>query len=69
MSLPVIKVDMDEYVIIDRRREVNVWVHEGDVRLSVEDIDGKAGVILNTEQAKKVAALLFAAINIVKSKD
>jgi hypothetical protein len=68
-NLPLIAVDMDEYVIIDRRREVNVWVHEGDVHLAVEDIDGRSQIVLNLVQAEKVATLLTQAVACVKAKD
>lgn len=49
---------MDGVVIVDRRREVNVWTHDGDVYLAVEDQHDRSQVQLNMAQAKRVLELL-----------
>jgi hypothetical protein len=67
-GLELTKVDMDEYVVIDRFHDVNVWVHEGDVYLAI-DAGDVAQVKLNLVQAEKIAALLTQAVVLAKDKD
>lgn len=59
---------MNEYVVIDRFHDVNVWVHEGDVYLSV-DAGDVAQVKLNLVQAEKIAALLTQAVAAARQEE
>ena len=49
---------MDEHIVIDRNRSVNVWASDGDVCLTVDSGDDRAYVPLNPAQARRLADLL-----------
>ena len=52
------KTRVDEFVIIDRRKEVNVWSDsDGYVWMTVENRDDRATVALNPAQASIRKAL------------
>jgi hypothetical protein len=53
------KTHVDEFVVIDRRKEVNVWSDsDGYVWMTVEDRDDRATVALNPAQVDRLIALL-----------
>lgn len=49
---------MDEHIVIDRNRIVNVWECEGEVYVTVESRDDRATVMMNPIQARRLADLL-----------
>ena len=53
---------MDEYVVVDRQKSVNVWTDFPDVCISVENGDDRVQVRLNVSQANRLYDLLNDAI-------
>ena len=55
---------MDEYVIVDRGKEVNVVRYDHEVYIAVENKEDRATVLLNPTQARKLAEMLTRAASL-----
>lgn len=53
---------MDEYVVVDRRKSVNVWTDFPDVCIAVENGDERVQISLNLSQANRLYDMLNDAI-------
>ena len=60
---------MNEYVVISRRQEINVWNQDGEVGISVEQSRGdRSTVILNPAQVERLISLLQKASQLALEK-
>jgi len=60
---------MDEHIVIDRNRSINVWDDGDEVCLTVDSGDDRAHVRMNLTQARKLHDFLSDAVAAVRERN
>ena len=60
---------MDEHIVVDRQKSINVWTDFPDVYIAIENGEERVGLSLNLSQADRLYTLLNDAVAQIRSEN